>query len=102
MAVLFDVKTFIRSNEFDSIFKELITLKNPSISKIQRKWGLSFQKAKRLYEEVQLYSGDVYLQDALFELKHEYEPLTITRIMGRLNISYLLAEKLFQMYMEDY
>lgn len=101
MAVLFDVKTFIRSNEFDAVFKELITLKNPSISKIQRKWGLSFQKAKRLYEEVQLYYDDAYLQDALFELKHEYEPLTITRIMGRLNISYLLAEKLFQMYMED-
>ncbi len=101
MAVLFDVKEFRRSNEFDAIFKELITLKNPSISKIQRKWGLSFWKAKRLYEEVQLYYDDAYLQDALFELKHEYDPLTITRIMGRLYISYLLAEKLFQMYMED-
>ncbi len=101
MAVLFGVKEFRRSNEFDAIFKELITLKHPSISNIQRKWGLSFQKAKRLYEEVQLYYDDAYLQDALFELKHEYEPLTIIRIMGRLNISYLLAEKLFQMYMED-
>jgi len=96
-----DKNSFRKSLEFDDIFKELINLQNPSMSWIQKNWNLSFQKTMALYVELRLYNDDEFLQNALYELRHEYEPPTICRIMGKFHISYYLAGKLFQMYMED-
>lgn len=92
---------YIRSNEFDTIFKEIINLQNVSVAMLQTKWDLSFRKAKLLYEEWLRYNDEVFTHNVLYELSFENEPPTITRIMGEFHISYLLAEKIFQMYMED-
>ena len=91
---------YIRSNEFDAIFKAIINLQNISVAALQTKWNLSFQKAKLLYEEWLRYKDEVFIHNVLYELSFENEPPTIARIMGGFHISYLLAEKIFQMYME--
>ena len=90
------------SKEFDAYFLKLINLKNPSISWMQKEWGLSFQKAKTLYEELERYSDEVFFHNAMYELSFEEEPPTIARIMNKFDASYFLAEKIFEFYMENY
>ena len=96
-----DKKQYIRSNEFDEYFKKLITIENPSMSWMQKNWNLSFQKAKLLFEELQRYNDEVFFHNALYELSFEEEPPTIARIMGKFDVSYILAEKIFEFYMEN-
>ena len=91
---------YIRSNEFDAIFKAIINLQNISVAALHTQWNLSFKKAKLLYEEWLRFSDEVFIHNVLYELSFENEPPTISRIMGEFHISYLFAEKIFQMYME--
>ena len=92
---------YIRSDDFDNVFKELINLQDVSVSMIQSRWKKSFYQAKILYEEWCYYNDEVYIHNILYELSFEDEPPTIARIMGRFRVSYRLAEKVFQIYMED-
>ena len=92
---------FLKSAEFDTLFKELINLKSPSMARIQKKKNLSFQQAKTLYEEYLRYNDEVFMHNALYELSFEDEPPTIARIMNKFDVSYYLAEKIFDYYMEN-
>ena len=91
---------FKNSNEFDAIFKQLINLKKPSMVMIQRKWKLSFQKAKELYEEVSNYHNEVFIHSVIYELSFWEEPPTVARIMREFNVSYSFAQKLLDIYLE--
>ena len=91
---------FINSSEYDTIFKQLINLKKPSMAMIQRKWKLSFKKAKVLYEEVSNYHDEVFIHGVIYELSFWEEPPTIARIMREFNVSYPFAEILLEKYLE--
>ena len=91
---------FINSSEYDTIFKQLINLKKPSVAIIQRKWKLSFQKAKELYEEVSNYHNEVFIHSVIYELSFWEEPPTVARIMREFNVSYSFAQKLLDIYLE--
>lgn len=71
------------------------------MGRIQKRWGLSFQQVEVLFEELQFYHSDIFLMNALAELTKEEEPPTIARIMNKFNVSYYLAKKIFESYMED-
>lgn len=96
-----DKNTFKNSSKFNDIFMELINFRHPSMGRLQKRWGLSFQQVEVLFEELQLYHSDVFLMSALAELTKEEEPPTIARIMNKFNVSYYLAKKIFESYMED-
>ena len=92
---------FKRSDEFDAYLKQCIARKKVSISWIQKRFKLSFQKAKCVYEEALNFNDEVFLHNALYELSFMDEPPTIARIMGLFHVSYLLANKIFEFYMEN-
>ena len=94
-----DKNAYKMSDEYDAIFKELLTIKKPSISLIQKRWKLSFEKAEVLYEELCLYNDEVFLHGTLHELSFEEEPPTVARIMKKFNVSYILATKIYDFYM---
>ena len=96
-----DKNIFKNSSKFNDIFMELINLRHPSMSRLQKRWGLSFQQVEVLFIELHLYHSDVFLMNALAELTKEEEPPTIARIMNKFNVSYYLAKKIFESYMED-
>lgn len=91
---------FKNSGEYDTIFKQLINLKKPSMAIIQRKWNLSFKKAKTIYEEVSNYHDEVYIHGVIYELSFWEEPPTVARIMREFNVSYPFAEMLLEKYLE--
>ena len=80
---------------------ELINAQHPSMGRVQERWNLSFQEVEMLFEELQHFHSDVYLMNVLSELRNEAEPPTIARIMNKFNVSYHLAKKIFESYMED-
>lgn len=95
-----DYSTVKTSNAFDELLKECLKKKRLSVSWIQKQFKASFQMANALYEEVKKYNDEVFVHNALYELSFEEEPPTIARIMNIFNISFLLAKKIFDNYME--
>ena len=89
------------SNEFDALLKECLKQKRLSLSWIQKELKVSFQMADLLYEEARNYNDEVFMHSALYELSFEEEPPTIARIMDRFDVSYLLAEKILEFYLEN-
>ena len=75
--------------------------KRLSVSWIQKQLKASFQVAAILYEETKNYNDEVFMHNALYELSFEEEPPTIARIMNKFDVSFLLADKIFQFYMEN-
>ena len=88
------------TNEFDELLKECLKKKRLSVSWIQKQFKVSFQMAMALYEETNNYNDEVFMHNALYELSFEEEPPTIARIMNSFNVSFLLAKKIFDNYME--
>ena len=99
--VKMDLKQFRNSNEFDEFLKECIEQKKLSISWIQKHFHLSFQKASILYKEAMCYNDEVFFHNVMYELSFIEEPPTIARIMGTFGVSFLLASKIFDFYMEN-
>lgn len=94
-------REFKNSNEFDEILKQCLNEKTLKISWIQKQFNLSYQKAKLIYEEANNFDDEIFMHNALYELSFEEEPPTIARIMGKFKVSYLLAEKIYEFYMEN-
>lgn len=89
------------SNEFDELLKECLKKKRLSVAWIQKQLKVSFQAATALYGEVKNYNDEVFMHNTLYELSFEEEPPTITRIMDKFDVSFLLADKIFEFYMEN-
>lgn len=96
-----DLNQFRNSNEFDELLKKCIDQKKLSVSWIQKSFHMSFQKAKILYQEAKCYNDEVFFHNALYELSFMEEPPTIARIMNTFGVSFLLASKIFDFYMEN-
>ena len=88
------------SNEFDDLLKECLKKKRLSVSWIQKQLKVSFKVAVSLYEEAKNYNDEIFMHNALYELSFEEEPPTPARIMEEFNVSYSLAKKIFDNYME--
>ncbi len=90
---------FKNSNEFDAIFKQLINLKKPSMVMIQRKWKLSFKKAKVLYEEVSNYHNEVFIHSVIYELSFWEEHSTTKAPVGlfflQVELNFMQKQKSF-------
>lgn len=95
------LKDFKTSDAFESILAECLGKKNLSLAWIQKKWKLSFQKAKMLYEEVKHFDDEVFFHGCLYELSFMKEPPTVARIMVEFDVGYLLAKKIFEFYTEN-
>ena len=89
------------SNEFDELLKECLKKKRLSVAWIQKQLKVSFQVAATLYGEAKNYNNEVFMHNALYELSFEDEPPTIARIMDKFDVSFLLADKIFEFYMEN-
>ena len=89
------------SNEFDELLIECLKKKRLSVAWIQKQLKVSFQVAAALYEEAKNYNDEVFMHNALYELSFEDEPPTIARIMDKFDVSFLLADKIFEFYMEN-
>ena len=96
-----DLNQFRNSKEFDDFLRQCIAKKKLSMSWIQKHFHLSFQKAGMLYRESKRFSDEVFFHNALYELSFMEEPPTIARIMGAFDVSFLLASKIFDFYMEN-
>ena len=96
-----DFNWFRSSKEFDNLLKQCIDQKKLSVSWIQRHFRLSFQKAGLLFQEAERYNDEVFFHNALYELSFMEEPPTIARIMDVFGVSFLLASKIFDFYMEN-
>ena len=95
-----DYSKLKNSNEFDELLKECLKKKRLSVSWIQKQLKVSFQMAMALFEETNNYNDEIFMHNALYELCFEEEPPTIPRIMNIFNVSFLLAKKIFDNYME--
>lgn len=95
-----DYSKLKNSNEFDELLKDCLKKKRLSVSWIQKQLKVSFQIAAVLFEETNNYNDEVFIHNALYELSFEEEPPTIARIMNNFNVSFLLAKKIFDNYME--
>ena len=96
-----ELNNFKNSNEFDAMLRECIMQEKLSTEWIKKKWNLSKSKAKQLYEEANRFNDEVFFHGVLYELSFVDEPPTIARIMQEFDVSYLLAQKLFEFYMEN-
>lgn len=95
------LKDFKNSDGYDAMFLECIHLDKQTITYIRKRFNLSYQKAKILYEEAKKYNDEVFFHGALYELSFMEEPPTVARIMRDFNVSYLLAKKVFEFYTEN-
>ena len=94
-------KMFKNSNEFDAIFQKCLNRKNITISWIQKHFKMSFQKATILYQEAKAYDDELFLHSTKYELSFLEEPPTPARAMEMFNISYPLAKRVIENFMED-
>ena len=96
-----ELNNFKNSNEFDAMLRICIMQEKLSTEWIKKKWNLSKSKAKQLYEEADRFNDEVFFHGVLYELSFMDEPPTVARIMQEFDVSYLLAQKLFEFYMEN-
>ena len=96
------IKDFKNSDGYDAMLLECIHQENATITWIKKRWHLSYQKAKTLYEETKKYHDEVFYHRALYELSFMEEPPTVARIMREFDVSYLLAQKVFEFYLENF
>lgn len=92
---------FKNSDEFDTMLSECVAQEKLTIAWIRKKWNLSYQKAKCLYDEANNYNDEVFFHGALYELSFMEEPPTVARIMSMFGTSYLLAQKVFEYYLAN-
>ena len=96
-----ELNSFKNSNEFDAILRECVAQVKLTREWIEKKWNLSKSKSNQLYEEAKKYNDEVFFHGVLYELSFVDEPPTVARIMQEFDVSYLLAQKLFEFYMEN-
>ena len=95
------LKDFKNSGQFDTMLQECIKQNKLTITWIRKRFNLSYQKAKILYDEAKNFNNEVFFHGALYELSFMEEPPTIARIMYEFDISYLLAQKVFEFYIDN-
>ena len=89
------------SDEFDELLEKCLKKKRLTISWIQEELKVSLKMATMLYEDASNYQDEVFMHNALYELSFEEEPITIIRIMNKFNVSYTLAKKIYEFYLEN-
>ena len=90
-----------RSSMIDEILGQLLEGKNIDPKWIEEKYQLSKLAAEMLYDECLLFNDEVFIHNCIYELSFEKEPPTIARIMGKFEVPYVLAKKIFDFYMEN-
>ena len=95
------LKDFKNSDGFDAMLLECVNQNKLTITYIRKRFGLSYRKAKVLYEEAKNFKSEVFFHGTLYELSFMEEPPTIARIMREFDVSCLLAQKVFEFYVEN-
>ena len=96
-----ELNSFKNSDVFDTMLLECVAQEKLTTKWIERRWKLPKSEVNCLYEEAKKYNDEVFFHGALYELSFMDEPPTVARIMATFNVSYLLAKKVFEFYIEN-
>ena len=92
---------FIRSSIIDEILEQLLKHKQINPKMIEKMYQVPRWKSVILYQEYENYHDEVFLHNCLYELSFKEEPATIARVMRKFNVSYTLAKRIYEFYMEN-
>ena len=92
---------FIRSSIIDKILEPLLEHKHADPKMIEKMYQVPRWQSLILCQEYENYHDEVFLHNCLYELSFEEEPPTIARIMRKFNVSYTLAKRIYEFYMEN-
>lgn len=90
-----------RSSIIDEILGQLLEGQNIDPKWIEEKYQLSKLEAETLYDECSMLNDEVFIHKCIYELSFMDEPPTIARIMRQFYVPYILAKKIFDLYMEN-
>ena len=92
---------FKNTDEFDHLLTICLKEKILNVADIMERFKLSKKKAAMIYQEVVWFDDEVFLHGTLYRLYFLEIIPTAARIMSYFNVSYLLAKRIYDFYMEN-
>ena len=92
---------FKNTDEFDDILTICLNEKIFNVADIMKRFKLTKKKAATIYQEAVWFNDEVFLHGTLYRLYFLEIIPTVARVMSYFHVSYLLAKRIYDFYMEN-